>query len=114
MSFALMSLDLKTPHLAASSQSSILGSCNRALSPRQGASVGESGNERQYPARDELLLKAECPQVFDALRIEDAVEVIALMLHYAGVKVANGAIDGAADLVEAAVAQPPVTRHETA
>src|SRR6185503_16881974 len=65
-------------------------------------------------ARDELVLKTERRHVLDSLRIEDAVEVIALVLDDARVKAFDGTVDRSALLVEAAIAQSDIPRHETA
>src|SRR6185436_2209177 len=71
-------------------------------------------SERQHAARDELVLKAERRHILDSLRIEDAVEVIALVLDDARVKAFDRAVDRSALLVEAAIAQPDIPGHETA
>src|SRR6185312_1113670 len=67
---------------------------------------------RCHPA-GEGVLEAEVPQVAQALRIENAVEVIDLVLHHPGVETLDRAIDGRALEVVAAIAQPPEARDES-
>src|SRR5688572_29783694 len=65
-------------------------------------------------AGEKLLVEAEITQVFDAHRVKDAEKVIDFVLHHAGVKVLDATIDCAPELIDAAIAQPLVSRHETA
>src|SRR5579872_4458995 len=59
----------------------------------------------------EYFLEAEVPQIAHALRVEDAVEVIDLVLHHPGVEGFHGAVDGCTLDVEAAIAQPLEAGH---
>src|SRR5436189_5005004 len=59
----------------------------------------------QVLAREKLLVEAEARQVRHALRVQDTVEVVALVLHDARVEPLGDAVDGIALLVEAGVAQ---------
>src|SRR6185312_10674046 len=61
---------------------------------------------------EQLFVEAELGEVGHPLRVEDAVQVVALVLHHARVETLGLALDGLAVLVVARVAQPRVARHE--
>src|SRR5262245_37483277 len=63
-------------------------------------------------AGGELLDEAEGAEVFDALRIQDPVQVVALVLHHASVKTGHGAVDRRAASVDAAITDPRVAWHQ--
>ena len=55
--------------------------------------------------RKQHVLEAETGQVANAHRVQDAVEVIHLVLHDPGMETLDGAVDGCAMRIEALVAQ---------
>src|SRR5215469_6947466 len=61
----------------------------------------------------ERVLETEVAQVPHALRKEDAVEMIHLVLHDASVKPLHGTVDRCSPQIESPVAQAAETRHET-
>src|SRR5205085_2791062 len=63
---------------------------------------------------EELCGEAEAAHVGHAHGIQDAIEVVDLVLHHAGVEPFGHAVDGLAVLVEAGVAQLEVARHDPA
>src|SRR3569623_3919 len=62
----------------------------------------------------QFFLEAELGEIADATRIEHAVEVVAFVLHHARVKTVHLAHEALATLIEAAVTQSRVTRHQPA
>ena len=50
----------------------------------------------------------------EMLAAKHAIEVIHLVLDDARMKIAHGTVDGLAPLVESAIAQAPVARHQAA
>src|SRR5581483_10913395 len=64
--------------------------------------------------REQHVDEAELREVLDAHRIEDAVEVVALVLHHARVEALDRAVDRLAKGVEAGVADLAVARHDAA
>src|SRR6516164_11294148 len=75
--------------------------------------VSLSVRHRRHPC-GECILEPEVTHVTHPLREQDAVEMIDLVLHHAGMKAFHGALDGRAVLIEAAVVQATIARHETA
>src|SRR6185503_6146144 len=69
---------------------------------------------RQRTARDELLGEPERAHVLDPLRIEDSIQMIALVLHDACMEAIDRAVDRPAELVAAAITDPRGPRHEPA
>src|SRR4029077_1613139 len=60
------------------------------------------------------ILESKVSQIPDPLGEENAIEVVELVLHHAGVKALYGALDLRAVLVEATIVQATIARHETA
>src|SRR6187402_2621921 len=84
-------------------------SLERSRSAAMGTSV--VGN---LLAGEELFDEAEAAHVGHPLRIKNAVQVIALVLHHARMEALGHAIDGIALLVEARVAKLRVAGHDAA
>jgi hypothetical protein len=58
------------------------------------------------------VLKTELAEIADPHRIQDAVQVIALVLDHTGVEIRDGPVDAAPVCVEPCVAQLPEPRHQ--
>src|SRR4051812_28912939 len=58
--------------------------------------------------------ETEAPEIADTHRVENAVEMIALVLHDARVKALDVALDDRARRVETAIAQSPKAGHDAA
>ncbi len=63
--------------------------------------------------RKELGGKSEFGEISDTRRIEDAVEVVYLMLHNTRVEPSDRSIDFLAVFVKATISQVPIARHQT-
>src|SRR6516225_5322877 len=61
----------------------------------------------------ECVLEAEITQVAHPLREQDAVEMIDLVLHHAGMEAFHGPLERRTVLIETAVAQPAKARYQT-
>src|SRR5262245_5937356 len=64
--------------------------------------------------REELLVEAQLRKVGHALRIQDAIEVVALVLHDARMEAVRLALERIALDVEAGIAQLRVAGHDAA
>ena len=69
---------------------------------------------RKFLPREQRLIEAEFREIADPHRVEDAVEVVALVLHHARVKSLDRALEAVAVLVKAGVAQTAPARHPAA
>ena len=93
-------------------------SADRAKCGRGGLSLRAprrpTNPRRQVSAREQLFVETELRQVADAHWVEDAVEVVDLVLHHAGMEALHGSFEPLAVLVEARVLQFPVARNPAA
>src|SRR5262249_31425581 len=102
----------RTAHRAASPRST-----RRAGSRRAGSSCGcLLGEKRGEIDRVALQLgeKYQQPMIGHALRVEDAIEVVAFVLHDAGVKAFDITLDDLAVETGPAIAHPQMARHDPA
>src|SRR5881394_3508059 len=63
---------------------------------------------------EELFDESEAAHVGHSLRVEDAIEMVALVLHDARVESLGETVDGVAFLVRAGIAKLRVARHDPA
>src|SRR5258708_37223741 len=68
---------------------------------------------QDFPGKQRVI-EAELREVANSPRIQNPVQMIDFVLHHAGVKVPDAAIDQRSCSVEAAVAQLAIARHQTA
>src|SRR5512135_1348541 len=64
--------------------------------------------------REQDVAETEILQVTHAHRVQDAVEMVAFMLHYARMKTAYRAVNQRAVFIPTLVAQMRIARHQTA
>lgn len=93
---------------SASKRPKIFGGCSRWLPPKNRSSplIFELGKEH--------VGIAEVRPVLDAHRIDDAFQVVKLMLHHSGMKPLGFSLDGLAVKSKAGVVNSPGTRHNPA
>src|SRR5450631_2690772 len=69
--------------------------------------------DQGFPGKQRVI-EAELGEIANAARIEDAVQVVDLVLHDPGVEILHRAIDRGSRRIEAGIAQFAITRHQAA